>query len=85
MRFAHLLFHSDVGDAALALSCMFALGASTGYDDKALMQGLSFAAARSVLLLQMFASSLQVIQSPHLLTFIFKTVPHASSSPSTSN
>ncbi len=60
----------DVGDAALALACMLALGASTGSDDKELMQGLSFAASRSVLLLQMFASSLQVTQPPTGLTSI---------------
>ncbi|BDA40884.1 probable neuroblastoma-amplified sequence at N-terminal half [Coccomyxa sp. Obi] len=56
----------DVGDAALALSCMLALGSSTGFDDEALMRGLSFAASRSVLLLQMFASSLQAL-SPESL------------------
>ncbi|EIE26521.1 hypothetical protein COCSUDRAFT_64531 [Coccomyxa subellipsoidea C-169] len=56
----------DVGDAALALSCMLALESSKDVDDSALLEGLSFAASRSVLLLRMFASSLQAL-SPETL------------------
>ncbi|KAK9916721.1 hypothetical protein WJX75_006244 [Coccomyxa subellipsoidea] len=51
----------DVGDAVLALSCMLALGPSADPNDTELLQGLSFAASRSVLLLRMFASSLQAL------------------------
>lgn len=60
--------NADVGDAALALSCMLALGPSADPNDTKLLQGLSFAASRSVLLLRMFASSLQVIHCLLLYT-----------------
>ncbi len=50
-----------MGDAPLALACLLALqGEGIGAEDKELMKGLSFAASRSLLLLRMFASGLQV-------------------------
>lgn len=52
---------ADAGDAALALACLLALQAGgSAVDEEELLRGLSFAASRSVLLLRMFASGLQV-------------------------
>jgi hypothetical protein len=56
-----------VGDAALALACLLALEAEDNApSDERLLQGLSFAASRSVLLLRMFACGLQVAPGSYI-------------------
>jgi len=66
---------SDVGDAALVLACLLALEPGVEIDDAQLMQGLPFASSRSVLLLRMFASSLQVT---HCLRLVNMALPSLS-------